>query len=189
MVTSIVSLVPDFISQMIIIAEWKKTFCSTIRPPRIVLRLWQYPSVDKPLAIFSMSSTMLMREQFSLNIAWFGQHLVVAGYLGGAVLSDCSSFRQSPRLAHGGDKQVSFKAGTHTSLSLHSRELPSAMQFGNPHHRLEHFVSLLSPQRQELQKLASTTTSSVEKEHFGGEFESTGWMEKERKNGWWWWWE
>lgn len=88
--------------------------------------------------------------------------------------NDCSSVRQSPRLAHGGDKHVSFSAGTHTSLSLHSctGELPSAIQFGNPHHRLEHFVSLCSPHRQELQRLASTT-SSIEKEHFGGEFEST----------------
>lgn len=120
-----------------------------------------------------MSKTMLMREQFSLSMAWLGQHFVVAGYAGGAVRSDCSSFRQSPRLAHGGDKHVSFKAGTHTSLSLHSctAELPSATQFGNPHHRLEHFVSFFTPHRQELQRLVSTT-SSVEKEHFGGEFES-----------------
>lgn len=99
--------------------------------------------------------------------------------------SDCSSCRQSPRLTHGGDKQVSFKAGTHTSLSLHSctGELPSATQFGNPHHRLEHFVSFFSPHRQELQRFDSTT-SSVEKEHFGGEFESTklnGRWEKKRE--------
>ena len=125
-----------------------------------------------------------MREQFSLNIAWLGQHLVVAGYFGGAVRRDCSVLRQSPRLSHGGDKQVSFSAGTHTSLSLHSctAELPSAIQFGNPHHRLEHFVSFFSPQRQELQRFDSNTTdSSLEKEHLGGEFESTEWMRRERK--------
>lgn len=126
-----------------------------------------------------MSNTTLMREQFSLSIAWLGQHLLVAGYLGGAVRSDSSSFRQSPRFAQGGDRQVSFKAGTHTSLSLHSctKELPSATQFGNPHHRLEHFVSLFSPHMQELQRFVSTT-SSIEKEHFGGEFESTALNEK-----------
>lgn len=131
---------------------------------------------------------MLIREQFSLSSAWFGQHFVAVGYLGGEVRSDLSSLRQSPRLAHGGDKQVSFKAGTHTSLSLHSwtGELPSATQFGNPHHRLEHFVSLCSPQRQELHRFVSKT-SSLEKEHFGGEFESTVKREKnktERKREW-----
>jgi hypothetical protein len=136
--------------------------------------------VERPRAILSMSNTILMREQFSLRTAWFGQHFLVAGYFGGAVRNDCSSVRQSPRLAHGGDKHVSLKAGTHTSLSLHSctEELPSAIQFGNPHHRLEHFVSFFSPpHRQELQRFVSKT-SSVEKEHFGGEFEST---EREEK--------
>lgn len=124
---------------------------------------------------------MLIRQQFSLNVAWLGQHFVDAGYFGGAVRYDSSSFRQSPRSGHGGDKHVSFNAGTQTSLLLHSccKELPPATQFGNPHQRLEHFVSLCSPHRQELHKLASTTLS-VEKEHFGGDFEST--KEKTKQN-------
>lgn len=174
MVTSIVSFVPDFISQMIIIAEWRKNFCSTIRPPRMVRKLWQYFSVDRPLETLVKSSRMLSRQQFSLRFAWLGQHFLDAGYFGGAVLSEGSIFRQSPRRGHGGDKHVSFSAGTQTSLSLHScaETLPSAMQFGSPHQRFEHLVSLCSPHRQELHRLASPT-SSVEKEHFGGEFEST----------------
>jgi hypothetical protein len=47
---------------------------------------------------------------------------------------------------------------------------------------LEHFVSF-APHRQELQRFVSKTRSSVEKEHFGGEFESAGEVGSEKRGG------
>jgi hypothetical protein len=153
-----------------------------------------------------MSSMMLMREQFSLSTAWFGQHLLDVGYFGGAVRSDCSSTRQSPRLTHGGERHVSLSAGTHTSFVLHSRPfaqlpisrlaltppppptLPLPMQFGKPHHKFEHCISLCSPPiMQELHKFESSTTFSAAAAEVtcfeaAGVFESTRPRERERES-------
>lgn len=85
--------------------------------------------------------------ELSVNLkinTWLGQQSDGAGNFGGATRLDGSNDRQSPRGAHGGDKQVSCDDGTQTSCNSHVVGVAflfkdgGAKQFGRPHQRFEH---------------------------------------------------
>lgn len=81
-----------------------------------------------------------------------------AGSLGGATRLERSSMRQSPRGSHGGYKQLSCNAGTHTSCEAHTFVTFVAKQFFRPHQIFEHFAFPFA-QMHELQLCSSSTCS------------------------------
>lgn len=139
-VTSILSFVPVFISQI----STRSGCCEscvifTNLVPRSVRRWKQIPSAEVPVWMIRFSSKIVTRAQFSFRNAWFGQHSIGAGSFGGATRLDGSKLRQSPLGKHGGDKQVSCKVGTQTSCKSHPLDIFERMQFFKPHQTFEHF--------------------------------------------------
>lgn len=136
-----VSFVPVLISQSNIsnggVASWT---IFTRRVPNSVRKLTQIPSTDVEGCIDLFSIRIVMRAHCSSNVAWFGQHSMGAGSLGGATRLDRSSTRQSPRGSHGGYRQLSCSAGTQTSCDAHTFVTFVAKQFLRPHHTFEHFA-------------------------------------------------
>lgn len=104
------------------------------------------------MALFSIR--MLIRAQFSLRTAWFGQQSILAGSFGGATRRDGSIVRQSPRGKHGGRRQLSCNAGTHTSCESQPLDVLERRQFFKPHQIFEHFGFPFT-QMQELQFVSS----------------------------------
>lgn len=112
------------------------------------------PSADVPFGTDLFSIKTVIRAQFSSSVAWLGQQSEAAGNLGGATRRERSRLRQSPRGKHGGDKQLSCNAGTHTSCDSHVEVELLFKQLVKPHQIFEHFASPLR-QTHELQLLSS----------------------------------
>lgn len=157
----------------------------TNRVPINVRTLEQMSSTDVPLCTCRFSSRIVTRAQFSLTVAWFGQHSIGAGNFGGATRRDGSKLRQSPRGVHGGDRQLSCSVGTHTSCASHPLDAFERMQFFKPHQMLEHFGLPLA-QMHELHIVVSSLSwallsppvlywvTSVEFKHTDAGSDSTG---------------
>lgn len=129
------------------------------RPPRSVRRPKHTPSTEIPWGTFFGSNIIVILAQFSFKTAWFGQHSCGEGSLGAATRMDGSAVRQSPRGSHGGDRQLTWSAGTHTSLFPQPpllEFLGGRRQFGSPHHKFVHF-GLPSLQMQLLQFVSSNS--------------------------------
>lgn len=135
-----VSLFPLFMSHSITISGEPYSWLSfTKRVPNRMRRFRHTPSTEVPGSTRLLSSNIVIRAQCSLSSAWFGQQSILAGNFGGATRRDGSRARQSPRGWHGGDRQESCSAGTHTSWPSHAGVELALKQFGRPHQIFEHF--------------------------------------------------
>lgn len=134
--------------------------------PTSIRRLKHIPSTDVPGWTTLLSIRIVMRAHCSFSTAWFGQQSIGAGIFGGATRRDRSRTRQSPRGSQGGERHVSCRAGTHTSLVSHPFVTFDFRQFLRPHQMLEHFGLPLS-QMHELQLCSSATGSACVPEPIG----------------------
>lgn len=156
-VTSIVSLLPVFISHKITNSGGVNSGLDlTNLVPNRILKFKHTPSTEVPGSTLLVSNKIEIRAQCALSSAWFGQQSVFVGSFGGATRLDGSNARQSPRGLHGGERHDSCKVGTQTSWSSHAGVEFPFKQFGKPHQIFEHFA-LPFIQIHELQLFVSST--------------------------------